>query len=316
MTESRFTAGIGGANMDLHGRSRAALIPRDSNPGFLHTSPGGVTRNILENLARMGERTALFSAVGNDLYGREILASGEAVGMDMTHMLRCPDCSSSSYMALIDPEGDMFIGMSDMRILEHITPDWLETNRHTLRSAAAVVCDPCLTTEALEWITSDALSGVPVFSDPVSTTYARRLAPFTGKLYCIKPNILELAAMTGCEIHSDADMERAADMLLESGTHRVVISMGQRGCYWADRDGTKFYATLPPVSEMVDATGAGDAFMAGLLYAFLHRFPPEKAARWAMAAGIIAVTSSGTVSPRMNADHINKILEETNYEQL
>ena len=54
MAEKRFTAGIGAANMDLHGRSRAALILHDSNPGFLHTSPGGVTRNILENLSRMG----------------------------------------------------------------------------------------------------------------------------------------------------------------------------------------------------------------------------------------------------------------------
>lgn len=310
MAEKRFTAGIGAANMDLHGRSRAALILHDSNPGFLHTSPGGVTRNILENLSRMGERTALFSAIGNDLYGREILASGEAVGMDMSHMLRCPDCGSSSYMALIDPEGDMFIGMSDMRILEHITPDWLEGQKDVLRKADAIVCDPCLTPEALEWITSDALAGVPIFSDPVSTTYARRLAPFAGKLHCLKPNVLELAAMTGCEITGDADMERAADVLLERGTHYIVVSMGQRGCYWADRSGAKFHAALRPVSQMVDATGAGDAFMAGLLYAYLHRFPPERAARWALAAGIIAVTSAGTVSPGMSAELVNKILEE------
>ena len=223
MAEKRFTAGIGAANMDLHGRSRAALILHDSNPGFLHTSPGGVTRNILENLSRMGERTALFSAIGNDLYGREILASGEAVGMDMSHMLRCSDCGSSSYMALIDPEGDMFIGMSDMRILEHITPDWLEGQKDALRKADAIVCDPCLTPEALEWITSDALAGVPIFSDPVSTTYARRLAPFAGKLHCLKPNVLELAAMTGCEITGDADMERAADVLLERDDGLILI---------------------------------------------------------------------------------------------
>lgn len=190
-------------------------------------------------------------------------------------MLRCPDCGSSSYMALIDPEGDMFIGMSDMRILEHITPDWLEGQKDGLRKADAIVCDPCLTPEALEWITSDALAGVPIFSDPVSTTYARRLAPFAGKLHCLKPNVLELAAMTGCEITGDADMERAADVLLERGTHCIVVSMGQRGCYWADRSGAKFHAALRPVSQMVDATGAGDAFMAGLLYAYLHRFPPN-----------------------------------------
>ena len=60
----------------------------------------------------------------------------------------------------------------------------------------------------------------------------------------------------------------------------------------------------------VFATGAGDAFMAGLLYAYLHRFIPEHAARWALAAGIIAVTSAGTVSPGMSAELVNKILEE------
>lgn len=116
--------------------------------------------------------------------------------------------------------------------------------------------------------------------------------------------------MTGCEISGDADMERAADVLLERGTYCIVVSMGQRGCYWADRSGAKFYAALRPVSQMVDATGAGDAFMAGLLYAYLHRFPPERAARWALAAGIIAVTSAGTVSPGMSAELVNKILEE------
>ena len=304
MTEKRFTAGIGAANMDLHGRSRAALILHDSNPGFLHTSPGGVTRNILENLSRMGERTALFSAIGNDLYGREILASGEAVGMDMSHMLRCPDCVSSSYMALIDPEGDMFIGMSDMRI----TPDWLERNRDELRKADAVVCDPCLTPEALEWITSDALAGVPVFSDPVSTTYARRLAPFAGKLYCLKPNVLELAAMTGCEIANDADMERAADALLERGTHCVVVSMGQRGCYWADRSGARFYAALRPVSRMVDATGAGDAFNGGFVTALSEGKDLFEAVEFGNALASLAVQKFGTAPSMPMRSEIEKIL--------
>ena len=68
--------------------------------------------------------------------------------------------------------------------------------------------------------------------------------------------------MTGCEIVNDADMERSADALLERGTHCVVVSMGQRGCYWADRSGARFYAALRPVSRMVDATGAGDVTMA------------------------------------------------------
>ena len=67
-------AGIGGANMDIHGRSTAPIVMRDSNPGSMHLSPGGVNRNILENLSRMGASTALLCAVGDDPYGKLLLA--------------------------------------------------------------------------------------------------------------------------------------------------------------------------------------------------------------------------------------------------
>ena len=52
-------AGIGGANIDIHGQSTAPIVMRDSNPGAMHLSPGGVNRNILENLCRMGVSTEM-----------------------------------------------------------------------------------------------------------------------------------------------------------------------------------------------------------------------------------------------------------------
>jgi sugar/nucleoside kinase (ribokinase family) len=67
--------------------------------------------------------------------------------------------------------------------------------------------------------------------------------------------------------------------------------MGSRGCYWADRDGNRFYRRLRPVEHMADSTGAGDAFMGGLLYAYIRRMTPEASADWALAAGVISVTS-------------------------
>lgn len=305
-----FVAGVGAANVDLHGRSLAPILLRDSNPGHLRTSAGGVTRNILENLARMGGACKLFSAVGGDIFGEYILAESARAGMDVSHVLRCPGQPSSGYLALIDASGDMFAAMSDMRVLENVTPEFLEQNRKYLEKAAAVVCDPCLTPAALEWLTAGRLGATPLFADPVSTAYARRLRPYAGRFFCLKPNALELAALTDEEIGSDADLERAAARLLEAGTNRVVVSLGRRGCYWADRAGNRFFSALRPVERMTDATGAGDAFMAGLLYGHLRNMLPREAARWALAAGIVAVTSDGTVSPGMDGALIQKILEE------
>ena len=47
----KYVVGVGGANLDMHARSRNPVVMRDSNPSYMHTSAGGVTRNIIENLA-------------------------------------------------------------------------------------------------------------------------------------------------------------------------------------------------------------------------------------------------------------------------
>ena len=58
-----YVIGIGAANIDVHGKSREPIVMRDSNPGHLRTSAGGVTRNVLENLSRLGVRTRLISCL-------------------------------------------------------------------------------------------------------------------------------------------------------------------------------------------------------------------------------------------------------------
>ena len=64
---------IGGANIDLHGISSKKIKAHDSNPGTLQTSPGGVARNIADNITRLGLPCRLITAIGNDLNGDLLL---------------------------------------------------------------------------------------------------------------------------------------------------------------------------------------------------------------------------------------------------
>ena len=139
-----YVLGIGAANMDVHGKSRVPIVMRDSNPGHLRTSAGGVTRNVLENLSRLGVRTKLVSAVGADLYGEMVLRSSAAAGIDISGVVTIPGAASSCYISVLDQKGDMLVAMSDMGILENITPELVRSLGGELRGAAAVVCDPCL----------------------------------------------------------------------------------------------------------------------------------------------------------------------------
>ena len=172
-----------------------------------------------------------------------------------------------------------------------------------------MVCDPCLPAETLERIL-DVAGDVPVFLDPVSTAYAHRAAPLAGRFYGLKPNRLELAILADTPVDSDGDMERAVDVLLGRGARCVAVSLGERGCYYADAHGARFYRALRPVSEMKNATGAGDAFLAGLVYGLAHRRGAERALDCALAAGLLAVQSDLTINPDMSAEHLRLAIQE------
>ena len=171
-------AGIGGANVDIHGQSLAPLIMRDSNPGRLHVSVGGVTRNILDNLTRLGQRCELVSAVGGDVYGRMLLDSCAALGVGTRGLLVREDHPSSSYISIMDSEGDMLVAMSDMRVLSAIDADFVAARMDLLNAAPVVVCDGNLPAEALEYLATHCTA--PLYIDPVSTTWAKKLVPVLG----------------------------------------------------------------------------------------------------------------------------------------
>ena len=308
LPEAPYVVGIGAANVDAHWKCLHPVNLRDSNPSHCTLSVGGVTRNICENLARLGTRVVLLSAVGDDAYAEMIVRTSESVGIDMSFVEHKKDTTSSSYVAVLDEKGDMLLGLSDMRIINEMPVSYPERNAALIRGAAAVVCDGALPREVLTRLTE--LASGPCFIDPVSIAYANNMAPVAGKFDCIKPNTYELEVLSGMKTETDTDIEKAVDVLLGRGTRSVAVSLGARGCFYADTDGQRLYRAIRPLETMADATGAGDAFTAGLIYGRVNGFGTERMLLTALAAGRIAAASPLTVSPEMSPENILRTLEE------
>ena len=285
-----YVAGIGGANMDVHGRSDAALVMRDSNPGTLHMSMGGVCRNICENLARLGEDVRLCTVVGNDVNGRSIMEGCREAGIDMTYTRMLEGEHTSSYISLMDEKGDMLLAMSDMHIIKHLDERMVDAAAPLLLGAEIVVCDR------------------PLYLDPVSTAWARAIAPYIGFFDTVKPNRMELEALTGFPCGSEEEIVFACDVLRGKGVRRVFVSLGAEGMLYRGPEGTLRGRSRPVA--MVNATGAGDASMAGIIHATLAGRDARGALETAMAAGIIAVCSENTISAGMNPGEIERIIKE------
>ena len=298
---------VGGVNIDIGGRSFAPLVPKDSNPGKVRMSLGGVGRNIAHNLSLLGTDVRFLTAFGDDVYAQRIAASCGELGIDISHALQVPGGATPTYLFLNDCDGDMALAMSDMEICARITPAYLAANLPMLNNAQVVVMDTNIPAESLRYLADHCTA--PIFADPVSTAKAEKLRPILGKLHTLKPNRIEAELLSGVEITDDKSLEKAAQTLLDTGLHRVFISLGTEGVLAADRHQMLRQSCFP--AEMKNATGAGDAFMAALAWAYLEGTDLQETAKAAAAAAAIAVESGETINLTMSPDTVRRKMKES-----
>ncbi len=290
---------VGGANTDIAGMAAGPLLARDSNPGHVRISAGGVGRNIAENLARLGTSVHLISAFGSDQNARDLARACEDVGIDVAGSLTVPECPGAVYLSIIDEHGDLALALSDMRALDHLTPAALEARRDLLDAADLVVADTNLHPETLAWLAENA--GAPVMVDAVSVAKAARAGPVLPRLHTLKASGLEAGAILGREVRNRDHAEEAARGLVSLGVTRAFVTSGAFGVAWADASGSG-RMPAPSVEEVLNATGAGDAFAAGVAYATLEEWGTERAAAFGSACAAITLESEETVSDHMNLE--------------
>ncbi|MDR0598853.1 MAG: carbohydrate kinase family protein [Treponema sp.] len=310
---------IGAANMDINGFSRDPLNMADSNPGRVEYCPGGVGRNIAENLLRLGAEVRLISVIGDDPGGELIRSSSRDLGLDISHSLFLSGAASSVYLALMDSDGEMRLALSDMSILERMTRAHLESKAELIAAGGIIVLDACLTEEVIGFVL-DRFGGRPegplIFLDPVSARKAARIASLAGRFHTLKLSRMEAECLSGVVIRPPRGegpgvpregLEEAASRLLRRGTRRVFITLGKEGVYCASGE-KRFYRPIRPV-EPVNTSGGGDAFMAGVVYGTLRGWAEEEIVLFSAALGAITVQSDTTVSREMSLALARRTME-------
>jgi len=300
---------VGAANIDIGGFPQGRVALQDSNPGRVVLSAGGVGRNIACNLARLGIETHLAAPLGTDAFADIVRADCARAGVDTDLCFTFPGAASSAYLFIADLCGDMQLAVNDMDICLRMTPEALASRMDALNAMDAVVLDANLPEATIAHLARRLRP--PLFADAVSAAKARRLLPALPHLRVIKPNALEAEALTGLPVHDRPTAEAAARKLVELGAEGACITLGERGVCCADRDGPRFLAGAPV--QMINATGAGDAFTAAMVWARLRGLDLFEAARAGMAAAALAVESEETVNPAMSAEAVMDKMAELQF---
>ena len=289
---------VGGITVDLEGRPFNDLILRDSNPGTLEITYGGVARNIAENLQRMDDFAVCFcSAVGEDAYAKDAVLSLSSIGVDVRGIKVIPGIRTAMYLSILDKEGDMALALASMDILEHISPEIVQEAETAMSKAEAIVLDANLSPEALRYC-AQRFSDKPIFVDPVSVNKAKKIREIMNRCHTIKPNKVEAEVLADMKIETEEDLTEAGRRILQSGTKRVFISLGKDGVFYMDESGSG--KVRPPENfQVVSATGAGDAMSAAIVRGMVLGRDTARIARDAVLAASATLMVKAPVNPQI-----------------
>jgi ribokinase len=253
--------GFGALNLDK--LFKVNLIAKKEGEGAVldfKESAGGSAANTVVGLARLELKTGFIGKVATDHEGNFLLDAFKKEGVDTKGITVSEKGRSGAVMGFVDPHGDRALyvdpGVNDQLDFSDINVDYVAGAKF-LHLTSFVGETPFKAQKQL--ITQ--LSDTKISFDP-GAIYARKgldaLAPIIKKCYVMFPNGIEVKMLTG------QDFREGARMLTELGAGIVAVKLGKRGCYVTD--GKESHHIEGYKVDVVDTTGAGDAFCAGFLY--------------------------------------------------
>lgn len=278
---------VGGAHVDREGRLFAPHIAGASNPGRWETHPGGGAFNAARNLARLGHQVTLVSPRGGDAAGEMVAAAAIDAGIE-----DCPitflDRATPSYSAILEPDGNLVTALADMQLYDMVPARRLATWRFRARLDAAdvLLMDANMPADTLTLLAEAARArGLVSAGIAISPAKIVRYSAALADLDFLFMNRNEARALTGRSEPGDGGWPEA---LRAKGLAGGAVTAGGEAVTVFTGAGT---LTLepPPLSNIADVTGAGDALAAGFLDAHLS------------GAGLSAALSRGIALARLTA---------------
>lgn len=304
VTEKRVLV-LGASGMDIVGRLNQLPEPGVSIPARVRPSFGGVARNVAENLAKLGQPVSLITAVGTGEFGKHLLDYTASAGVDVSACLSTPEFNTSSYLAVLNLDGELQFALDDMRAITALKPSYIRRYSSLFKEAGLIFIDANIPSPTLKTIFSLARAAkVPIAADATSSKLAPKLLPYIQDICLLTANSSEAAVLSETEFEPNnrTAAQQAARKLINQGADTVCISMAEFGVCYATSETS---GQVPAIrTKIVDPTGAGDALTAALIFGIMNQIPIDEAIRLGVSAASLTLRHRGSVLPDLSLEKL------------
>lgn len=317
---------FGGSIIDVITRAGTAVEAKTTSTGTVHVTIGGVGRNIVEALTRLGGVNPLFvTVIGKDSFGSLITEKLKSLGISTDGVITVDGNDDENGRTAVctdtmDFSGEATGGICDVEVFGKLTPDMVARFERDISRAKMVVFDGNLSPEAMTAIVALAKKyGVPTVFEPAASGLSKKAvrAGILGDIDYVSPNEEELEAMAkalpGGAYTEGLDMEKGEDQcraLVKAGVKNIIWKQGADGATLVTvggESGDVKFAKYPPPTDftIVNVVGAGDNFLSAVLWAMVEKgYSIDEAMPLGTKAAKLAIQAKETVSPLLSEESI------------
>ncbi len=278
--------------VDLTSRTQKFPIPGETVIGSSFVlGPGGKGSNQAVAAHRAGADVTLVTKVGKDVFGSVAKKFYASEGMNTGFIFEDDEKETGTALIMVDEKENQNMILVVSGACGNITDDDIKKAEDKIRSADFLLLQLEINLDALEKVVHIAHESNTMVILNTAPAQALPDALFE-KVDIVTPNESEASALTGVNVVNYEDARKAANVFLQKGVKGVVITMGSRGAYVTDGKREEIIDRIQV--DVVDTTGAGDAFNGGFVMALAEGKDIFEAARYGNVTGALAVTKKGT----------------------
>ncbi|MEG2789743.1 MAG: carbohydrate kinase family protein [Romboutsia sp.] len=315
MIENRqlYTLVFGVSVFDICGFTDRNYRCNDSNPGKVKTSFGGVCRNIAESMARVGVSTKFISILGDDEAGTRMLEHSKIMNYDMSDSLIIKGGHTPTYMAILDEQGEMVSAVVDMKIIDMFTTEFIDSKAEIIKNSEYMILDADRP-DIVEYIITKFNGYTKFILDPVSAAKAKHVKHLIKHFHTIKPNRYEAEIMCGFKIKNDEDLRAAGKYFIDLGIQNVFITLDEDGIYY--NNGVIEGKLKANDVKVVNVTGAGDSFVAGIAHGYMNNTNLVDTVKFAISMSTITISTEDTIHSDMCYDLVEQYVGNIDWTEL
>ena len=293
---------IGAQNIDIFAKTQDDYLLHDSNLAKIHIAFGGVARNIAENLNKMNNPVSFLSIFGDDYFSLSAKNSLEDMGIEIKESLFLKNMTNSVYLGVMDKENDLFLGINDMDILQKLDISYLKTKNSYIDSFDILVIDNNLTIEAIEYLLIK-YQYKTIVMDAVSTKKVTKISQLLQYIDLLKVNQLELDKLI-----SEDNIDLQLKKILKKGVSKVLLTNQDKEIKLAIK--TEILSISPiPINEIVNASGAGDAFLSGFIHGMIHQLTNQESLEYSKKLAYLTLLSNNSTNNLLSIEKVDEIDE-------